>query len=152
MKLDRTAGQPFMETQESRKLAVTLQHLAAQGADSAQITDAIISTWVVVEAALSPVIGKKGIAALYTRSLYLIRARYPWLSAIFGSDASMDLPRLRAALAQQESSKAASAGGAHLQTLYELLDSLIGPSLTGQLLGSAWDNSFVGFAGKDISQ
>ena len=69
MKLNRISEQPFMETQESRKLAVTLQQLAAQGADSAQITDAIVSTWVVVEAALSPVIGKKGIAALYTRSL-----------------------------------------------------------------------------------
>ena len=152
MKLDRIPEQPFMETQESRKLAVTLQHLAAQGADSAQITDAIVSTWVLVEAALSPVIGKKGIAALYTRSLYLVRARFPWLTAILDSDTSMDLPRLRAALAQQESSKAAAAGGAHLQTLYELLGSLIGRSLTGQLLHSAWENSFGGLAGKDISQ
>ena len=140
-----------MEIQESRKLAVTLQHLAAQGADSVQITDAIVSTWVVVEAALSPIIGRKGIAALYTRSLYLIRTHYPWLSAIHGSDAAMDFSQLRAALARQESSKAAAAGGAHLQTLYELLGSLIGTSLTGQLLGPAWDNSFVGFAGKDIS-
>jgi hypothetical protein len=141
-----------MESQDSCKLAVTLEQLAARGANTAQITDAIVSTWKVVEAALAPIIGSKGVAALYGRSLYLIRAAHPWLAAIHqGPESTMDFPLLQQVLAQQESATAAAAGGAHLQTLYELLGSLIGPSLTGQLLRSAWDNPFDRGAAQDLS-
>ena len=131
-----------MESRESRKLAVTLEQLAARGADSAHITDAIVSTWESIDLALSPIIGRKGVAALYARSLYLIRPRHPWVSGIQGADAIIDYSQLRALMSQQGSAATAAAGGDHLQTLYELLGTLIGPSLTGQLLGAAWDNAF----------
>ena len=128
-----------MESPESLKLAITLKQLAAQGGDIAQITEAVVSTWMSIEAALAPVIGTKGVAALYGRSLYLTVPGHPWLAALYTKDDTpMDLVHLRTVLAQQGSSAAAAAGGAHLQ----LLASLIGPSLTRQLLRAAWDNPF----------
>jgi hypothetical protein len=136
--------------QDSRKVATTLERLAAQGADTARIADAAISTWQAIEAALAPVIGAKGVAALYGRSLYLVRARHPWLAAATdGADSRMDLGLLAAALARQENFTAATGAGDQLESLYDLLRSLIGPALTGQLLRSAWDNPFGGTAAQD---
>lgn len=141
-----------MESPDSRKFAATLKHLAAQGAELAQITDAIVSTWQAVEGALAPVIGSKGVAALYDRSLYLTVPGHPWLAALYtNDDRPIDLVQLRTVLAQQDSRAAAAGGGAHLQTLHELLASLIGPSLTEQLLRAAWDNPFDRPAPEDFS-
>lgn len=140
-----------MPTQDSRKVATTLERLAAQGADTTRIADAVVSTWQAVDAALAPVIGSKGVEALYERSLHLVRGQHPWLaSARQGAGApGMDLGLLGATLARQENLTAAAAAGDQLQSLYELLRSLIGPSLTGQLLRSAWDNPFGGVPAQD---
>lgn len=139
-----------MPTQDSRKVATTLERLAAQGANTTRIADAVVLTWQAIDAALAPVIGGKGVAALYGRSLHLVRERHGWLAAAHDGAASpMDLAVLGAALAQQESFTAASAAGDQLESLYELLRSLIGPSLTGQLLRTAWDNPFGGSAAQD---
>jgi hypothetical protein len=136
--------------QDSRKVATTLERLAAQGASTTRIADAVVSTWQTIDAALAPVIGGKGVAALYGRSLFLVRERHPWLAAANeGAGTQMDLGLLGAALAQQETFTAATAAGDHLESLYELLRSLIGPSLTGQLLRSAWDNPFGGPVAQD---
>jgi hypothetical protein len=141
-----------MEIPDSRRLAATLEHLAAQGADIAQLTGAVASTWKAIESALSPVIGKKGVAALYGRSLYLTLPRYPWLEALYTKDDTpMDFERLEAVLARQGAFDAAAGGGAHLQALYELLAGLIGTSLTGQLLRAAWEDPFDRAAPEDLS-
>lgn len=139
-------------SQESRQVAVTLERLAAEGADTTRIATAVVSTWQAVDAALAPVIGGKGVAALYGRSLYLVRASHPWLATLHdGPETLMDFAQLEALLTQQGSVIAAAAAGDHLQILYELLGSLIGPSLTGQLLRSAWDNPFGGPSAQDPS-
>ena len=141
-----------MPTPDSRKVATTLQRLAAEGADTTRIADAVVTTWQAIDGALAPVIGGKGVAALYGRSLHLVRPAHPWLAAAHqGPPTQMDLGLLGVALAQQESVTAAAGAGDHLQTLYQLLGSLIGASLTGQLLRPAWDNAFDGIAGKSIS-
>lgn len=142
-----------MPTLDSRTVASNLQRLAAGGATNHHIADAVVTTWQAIEAALAPVIGGKGVAALYGRSLHLVRTMHPWLAAAHqGAHTQMDLELLRAALAQQESSAAAAAGsGDHLNSLSELLGSLIGTSLAGQLLGPVWDKAFNGIAGKENS-
>jgi hypothetical protein len=138
-------------TQDSRKVATTLERLAAQGADTTRISDAVVATWQAVDAALAPVIGNKGVEALYERSLHLVRLKHPWLAAAHQGleTPGMDLGHLGATLARQENFTAAAAAGDHFQSLYDLLRSLIGPSLTGQLLRSAWDNPFGGPAAPD---
>lgn len=143
----------FVPIHDSRQVAVTLGRLATLGASPIRIAGAVVATWQAVDAALAPVIGVRGVAALYGRSLYLVRSAHPWLAALHqGPLTEMDLDLLAAALAQQHGASAAAGAGDQLQSLYQLLDSLIGPTLTGQLLGPAWDNAFDGFAGQDNSQ
>jgi hypothetical protein len=130
-----------MENQESKRLALSLAQLAAQGADVARLASAIVAVWVEIEAALAPVIGKRGFTALYERSLHVVRAAYPWLiPAQTSVESTMDLTALKTALMGQDSASAAAGGGAHLQALYELLDSLISLSLTQRLLGPIWEH------------
>src|SRR5688572_7991193 len=131
----------LVEVRENSQIAATLVHRAAAGADAAQIADAIISAWQEIDAALSPILGHQGIAALYKRSLYLTASAYPWLASTFqGAHAAMDLPELKSVFELQDSGNAAAGGGALLQTFHELLASLVGPALTERLLRSVWEH------------
>ena len=141
-----------MPALDHQQVTSSLKRLAAQGATTPVIADAVVSTWQSVDAALAPMIGGRGVAALYVRSLHLVRNAHPWLAAAHQDPhTQMDLELLRAAVAQQEGASAAAGAGAHLQSLSELLGSLIGTSLAGQLLGPVWGNAFDGIAGKEIS-
>jgi hypothetical protein len=94
-----------------------------------------------IDAALSPIIGHGGIAALYKRSLYLTTHTHPWMASAHGGvETAMNLVALKSLLVQQGSTDAAAGGGALLQTFRELLVGLVGPSLTEQLLQSVGDN------------
>ena len=133
-----------MENLESSgpALGLGLGQLAAQGADVSRLSSAIVSTWLEIESALAPVIGRRGLAALYESSLHMARAGYPWLApAHEGVETEIDLAALKTALMGQDSASAAAGGGAHLQALYEVLGSLISPSLTQRLLGPIWEHA-----------
>jgi hypothetical protein len=128
-----------MESQESRRISATLAGRVGDGADADQIADAIVATWGAVNDALSPIIGRGGVAALYNRSLHLTGLRYPWLAHLGrGAQMVMDLVALKSALSRQTSANATAGGTAVLQTFYELLARLVGPSLTDRLLRSTW--------------
>lgn len=104
-----------------------------------QIADVIVSTLQDIDAALSPVIGKGGVGALYKRSLYLVAAAHPSLAGLHdGAPTALDMAALKSALALQSGGDVANAGGALLQAFYELLASLVGPSLTDRLLRPTW--------------
>jgi hypothetical protein len=128
-----------MERHESGRISATLATRVGDDADPTQIADAIISTWDAVNDALSPIIGRGGVAALYNRSLHLTGLDYPWLADVSrGAQTTMDLVGLKAALSRQTSANATAGGTAVLQTFYELLCRLVGPSLTDRLLRSTW--------------
>lgn len=92
-----------------------------------------------VEAALTPVIGPRGVAALYRRSLHVTARSHPWLAAASdGYDTGIDVARLQALLEQQTGAQAAAVGGELLNTFHELLASLIGASLTERMLRAVW--------------
>ena len=134
-----------MSTQDCRKVATALERLAAQGVAPRRIADAVVSTWQAVDVALAPVIGGKGVEALYGRSLYLVREAHPWLATLHREGRGvMDLAQLASTLEQQDGFTAAAGAGDQLASVCELLRSLIGISLTTQLLRSAWDNPFDG--------
>lgn len=140
-----------MKTQSGR-IVVTLGQRAAQGADAAQIADAVVMTWKQISPALAPIIGHGSVALLYMRSLHLIDRAHPWLAGMpEGAQAAVDLAALHSILASQSSETAAAAGGALLQTFYELLASLVGPSLTERLLHSVWENPLSGPPAQDTS-
>ncbi len=141
-----------MESQEDRQIAATLGRRAGKSAGAAKIADAIGSIWQEIDSALSPIIGQRGVAALYKRSFFLTAPAFPWLGGLDdGGQAAMDLSALKAVLARQSSTDAASGGGALLQTFCELLTTLIGPSLTERLLRSVWANSLSGPPAQDIT-
>ena len=98
-----------------------------------------MSTWREIDVALRPIVGQRGVGLLYKRSLQLAGNSYPWLAEMPGaSQDSMDLEVLDAVLTGQDSTHAAAAGGLLLKTFHHLLSSLIGPSLTEQLLRPVW--------------
>lgn len=87
------------------------------------------------EAALSPIIGRQSVGALYQRSLYLTRSEHPWLAVAYGEWMPADpFVVLQKAVSRQPLSNAQAAVLALLSKFRSLLDNLIGPSLTAQLL------------------
>jgi len=138
-----------MESEESG-LPAPLAHRVARDANAKQIADAVGATWQEIDTALTPIVGPRGVAALYKRSLYLCGATHPWLAGLHEDvQTSVDLAPLKSLLAQQGSADAASGGNALLQTFYQLLGSLVGPSLTERLLRSVWADSSSGLPTKD---
>jgi len=129
-----------------------LRSIPAGGADPQGIADAAVAVWTAIDGALSPVIGARGNAALYKRSLHLARARHPWLAAAYeGAVQPGDYGALRAALAQQAAPDAAHAHEELLRTFHDLLAELIGRSLTERLLQAAWAPHSYGNAVQDDS-
>ena len=128
----------------------TLAPLAEQGANGRQIADASVAIWGAIDAALSPVIGTRGSAALYKRSLHLARSDFPCLEPAYArAMLPGDFSALRAALAEQTGTQAAAAHDAALQTFHNLLAELIGRSLTQRLLHAVWQPFSSGNADQD---
>jgi len=113
----------------------TLAPPAGADIDAGQVADAAVQTWRAVDAALSPIIGQRGVAALYKRSLYLVCTRHPWLAAVHQDTRQPgDFAPLHAALARQPGLAAAAAHDELLQTCRDILAQLIGAPLTERLL------------------
>lgn len=127
-----------------------LRSIHADGADPQGIADAAVDVWTAIDGALSPVVGPRGNAALYKRSLHLARVQYPWLAAAYeGAVLPGDYSALRAALAQQTAANASQAHDALLGIFNDLLADLIGRSLTRRLLQAAWSPNSYGNAVQD---
>ena len=131
-------------------IAQALSRLAAGGADAGQIADAAVAIWAAIDKALSPVIGLRGSAALYERSLHLAQTQSPWLGAAheYEGDARR-FSALRSALVQQTPEQAAAAHDFLLHTFVTLLTDLIGASLTRRLLQAALELPSSGHAALD---
>lgn len=122
-----------------------LSKRAAAGWDTGSIASLIVSVWHDIDAALAPIIGHRGVGALFRRTLHLIRHDYPWLTASHESMADpIDFTALHATLSQRTSANAVAANGALLQKFLEQLASLIGESLTERLLRAVVDSHSTG--------
>ena len=128
-----------MEGHDRPSIAAHLAHRVGQGADAEQIADTVVATWHAIDGVLNPIIGERGVAALYKRSLHLSSPVHPWLEGVHeGVQATIDLAPLKSVLARQSSSDAAAGGGRLLQTFHELLVTVIGASLSERLLRPVW--------------
>lgn len=128
-----------MESHEIQRIAQALAFRAGKEADAEQISDAFVGVCQEINAVLEPIIGPRGVAALFKRSLYLTGNDHPWLAGstqIFESP--IDFAVLKSELAEQSSGSANAGGNALLMTLYQLLASMVGPSVTERLLRSVW--------------
>lgn len=143
-------------------LARSVQHVWAQlmvapldirsrdGANSGKLADGAVSQWQAIDAALSPIIGDLGVAALYHRSLYLSLKIHPWLEHERGVDIlGMHLPALRTVLAARDAAEVAEASAALIRHFMELLASLVGAPLARRLLGPLWVPPPAGNAEQD---
>lgn len=110
---------------------------------------AAVGRWETIVEVLSPILGQRGVAALYRRTLNLAGASHPCLIEAHESDEPLSFKRLRRVLAQQSPDAAAAATDASLETFHGLLNSLIGISLTQRLLGSVWSPIFSGSPAQD---
>ena len=131
-----------LENQQGHRWPAPLAGRVADGADAEQVADAVVAIWREIDQALHPIIGHRGVAALYSRSLSLTAAAYPWLA--IGQPAvaaAVDPSGLRAALVQQAADEAAAGGSALFQTFHELVASLVGALLTDRLLRPVWTHS-----------
>lgn len=129
-------------SEESRQIVASLAHRAGPNADTASIAAAIISVLQDMDAALAPIIGPQGVIALYRRSLHLCTTAHPRLAGIYADvQATMDLTALKSVLVQQNEADSQFFGEMLLTTLYEVLTTLIGASLTARLLRDVWEPS-----------
>ncbi len=117
----------------------TLAQGAGEAPDASAIAEATLNTWRQVADRLAPVIGARGVDALFSRSLHVTSKTFPWLAMAEnnGNSAAL-LTSLKVRLAGQETAAAAEASVALLVNFTELLATLIGASLTERLLASVW--------------
>ncbi len=128
-----------------------LTQLSIDDADAPRIALGAIATLQAIDVALAPIISQRGVAALYQRSLFLIRPGFPWLVAVYeGALVPGDFSSLQTALAEQSAEEAMLGTAALLNTFHDLLSSLIGASLTDRLLGSICETPSSGDAVQDI--
>lgn len=98
--------------------------------------------WQQVAKRLEPTIGAGGVQVLFGRALHLASRKFSWLS--FGKhqvdigDINAALIDLSAAFKNREPADAAEAACELLVVFAELLESLIGETLTERLLGDVW--------------
>jgi hypothetical protein len=123
---------------------------AATLPNAEEVAEAAVAAWATVHAALAPVVGARGVAALYKRTLFLASETHPWLAeAAAGATEPGDFTSLRAALSGREGADAAAAQQQMLQALHQLLNQLIGPALTSRLLPTVWVPPSAGQAVRD---
>ncbi len=127
MPLEHDAGLQLDESQET----------SAQPRSRPDAAHSVVHEWDATLAALSPVIGRLGVAALYDRSVRLSSLRFGWLAELgAASQAPVDLELLRAVLVRQSNEQVLACAAMLRQSFNDLLTSLVGASLTERLLSS----------------
>jgi len=136
--------------EQGRRAEAAAARLASGGADGLRVADAASATWHQVHAALSPIVGTRGVEALFKRSLSLAREAQACLADVGDPSPAHDhVSSLHAVLARQTGADAAAAHAALLQTFVDLLSRLIGESLTARLLHPVLDQPSSGDAAQD---
>ncbi|MCP8688246.1 hypothetical protein [Marinobacterium sedimentorum] len=132
-----------MENSVSSRIEAELAHRFEGRMDAGLIAAALVTLWREIDIVLNPIMGKRGVAALYQRSLYLAAQTYPWLASPHqGVQTSIDFTHFKSLLIHQQPDDLIQGGSVIFKNLHELLVSLVGPSLTERLLRSVGDNLF----------
>lgn len=120
--------------------ATPLEHRLAPGAAASAVADAVLAVWRDIDAALQPIIGARGVAALLQRTAHLTAQSHPWLvPRRAADDAAPTLAELATRITGQGDAQALACGQDFLLTFHKLLATLIGQPLTQRLLRSAWE-------------
>lgn len=143
-----------MQSQERNTIATFLDGAVASGASSQEVAALAAASFERIDQTLTPIVGERGMAALYKRSLHLSRSKHPWLPGVAehaadGGEFAVALTALTAALAGRTSAEAAAAGTQLLDCFRALLTTLIGESLTERLLHPIWATLLSGSYARD---
>jgi hypothetical protein len=131
-------SEPSIEM-DSAAIRRTLLLRVGEAGDTGTVAANTFATWQQVASQLVPVIGARGVDALFRRSLHLTSKAFPWLAlAGNGGNSASLLVSLKTRLADLETASATEASHALLVTFIESLETLIGESLTQRLLGPVW--------------
>jgi hypothetical protein len=121
----------------SPRIAATLVHRTGEGTSAHEVADIVVALCQDTERALTPIIGPVGVGALYQHSLHLAKVAYPWIDIIPTRPATAaDFSVFHTLLAQQTAETALAGGKEVLEAFFRLLVSLIGFSLSEQLLAA----------------
>ena len=142
-----------MESPASGSLAPPpLAHRLSADADVGRVADAVVAAWQEIDAALTPIIGPRGFAALYKRSVYVAAQGHPWLMGVHDHAlASANLSDLNSVFKQQSPLEATAGAALLFETFHDLLVSMVGPSLAERLLRSVWAGASSGPGAKDTT-
>lgn len=139
-----------MQSPESRRIAAALASRLGQSTDPTFVAASVVSLWRDMERVLSPIIGVRGVAALYGRTIFVTSRMHSWLgNAPEGVQSSMDLDSLHTAISAQPRAVGIEGGSALFSTFRELLVSMVGAVLTEQLLRDVLTSSSSGHAAQD---
>ena len=86
---------------------------------------------------LTPLVGARGVRALFTRSVALTTGEFPFLAGV-DAEQSVAVDTLRAALQGQEAEAILHGATALFGAFLWLLATYVGEQLTAQVLRSAW--------------
>ncbi len=130
---------PEKNDTQAEAIRRALEKRARGASDASAIAQATLEIWRDVATRLAPVIGLRGVDALFGRSIHLSSARFPWIST---AEEQVENPSALAMFGRRlETRDPASATEASLfllVTFTELLGALIGRPLTDHLLNPVW--------------
>ena len=100
-----------MPRQKRDSIAAYLDRAVAAGGSSEEVAALVMTTFGGISQALGPILGERGMAAIFKRSIHLSRSVHPWLpSADESAKLETDFAPLETALATRTSADAAAAG------------------------------------------
>lgn len=112
-------------------------------ASALQSSNDVVSLWQKVELSLLPILGVRGVVALYNHCLTLVACTHPWLGCARDEDAApINFSPLKSALSRQPLQEALSGGKESFDVLYVQLAGLLGADLAQRLLGSVTYGQF----------
>ncbi|WP_268801009.1 hypothetical protein [Pseudomonas huanghezhanensis] len=130
-----------MPIDKPRRSAPILKSVSNDRSSASEVAEAFVLTLEDMRAVLTPILGPIAVAALYRRCLHLCAATHSCFESLSGNEeAAMNTSSFRAMLVGQSSADARRHGDTLISTFHTLLASLIGPSLTEQLVGE-WTSS-----------
>ncbi|MBB6572142.1 hypothetical protein [Xanthomonas arboricola] len=131
-----------------------LERQVAAGAEASTIASTVVAMLQQIDKVLTPILGPRGVAALFKRALFLTKDEFPWLDEAFvaveASDDRNAVETVGVVLSQQRTETAAAGGAAFVHTFHAVLVSMIGPTLTERLLRSVWVTFSSEFSAQDI--
>lgn len=127
----------------------TIQTLLELHAESP--SDDAMALWNKMATQITSIVGEGAFASIYSRSVFLAQAQYPWLP-----DRSQPpqleqwFADLKTSFSGQPSAVARDANRLILVTFTDILASLIGEDMTSGILRSAWGSDTSGKVGKEL--